>query len=98
MPNAITGFLKSNCSQRRICRNLIANNPIGATASRRWVSSMIGSGIKVLWGDKFVQQLWNSWALAPNSDDYGDFLSYQTLTAKGLFDDGEVFTRFVYSW
>ena len=97
MPNAITGFLKSNGSQRRISRNLVANNPIGATASRRWVSSMIGSGIKVLWGDEFVQQLWNSWALAPNSDDYGDFLSYQTLAAKGLFDDGEVFTRFVYS-
>lgn len=78
-------------------RRLVSTNPIASTASKRWVSSMVGNGIKVLWGNKKVQAAWDIWAKSPNADGYGDLLAFQTLASKLLFEDGEAFIKFAYN-
>ena len=79
-------------------RHLVRNNAVAATAQREYVSSL--GAVAVNWlkadGSKHsgYQDLWDSWASAPNLDGYGDFATAQA-TWNGERFTGEAIVRLV---
>ena len=80
-------------------RDLVRNNPHAAKAVAVLVNNIIGAGImpRAATGDealdKTVNQLWEDWAGACDSDGQLDFYGLQTLACREMVEAGEVLVR-----
>ena len=80
-------------------RDLVRNNPHAAKAVAVLVNNIVGAGImpRAATGDealdKTVNQLWEDWAGACDSDGQLDFYGLQTLACREMVEAGEVLVR-----
>ena len=51
--------------------NAIRNNAYAASAKEKYVSNLVGSGIKPQWGDAATQALWDRWVNECDADGVG---------------------------
>lgn len=81
-------------------RDLVRNNPYGASAAESFVSNLVGAGIKpsFLIGDPKLkdqmQQLFRLWTDEADFDELTDLYGLQALVARAMFEAGECFVRF----
>lgn len=73
--------------------NAIRNNPYAASAKEKYVSNLVGTGIKPQWGDPAVQALWDRWVKECDADGRDDFYGLQALAAGSQFEAGEALGR-----
>ena len=76
--------------------NAIRNNPYAASAKEKYVSNLVGSGIKPQWNDERTQALWDGWVEECDADEVDNFYGLQTLAAGSQFEAGEALARFRY--
>lgn len=80
-------------------RYLCTNNPYAVSAKEKWISAMVGAGIKPsalgLTADQklTIQELWRDWTDEADWDGQMDFYGLQGVIAAELFEAGEVFVR-----
>ena len=80
-------------------RDLVRNNPHAAKAVAVLVNNIVGAGImpRAATGDddldKTINQLWEDWAGACDSDGQLDFYGLQTLACREMVEAGEVLVR-----
>lgn len=74
----------------------IRNNPYAASAREKYVSNLVGTGIKPQWGDPKIQALWDEWVEESDADGIDNFYGQQALAAGAQFEAGEVLGRFRY--
>ncbi len=81
-------------------RNIISNNPLATSAAEKWVSNLIGKGIRPVWNtdqpelNVFLNNLWAESAHEFDADGLLDIYGIQALVAREMFESGEVLTRF----
>ncbi len=84
---------------RRRARDAVRNDPWAKTAVARWVSNVIGTGIRPYpqHPDKgmreLLKQLWADWVQESDADGRMDFYGQQALAARAMFVDGEALAR-----
>ncbi|MPS30641.1 MAG: phage portal protein [Alcaligenaceae bacterium] len=84
---------------RRRGRDATRNDPWAKTASVRWVSNAIGTGIQPYprHPDRAVRRLlkerWGDWVPEADADGRLDFYGQQALAARSIFTDGEALGR-----
>lgn len=76
--------------------NAIRNNAYAASAKEKYVSNLIGKGIKPQWGNKDIQALWDRWASECDADGVDNFYGLQALAAGSQFEAGEALARIRY--
>jgi lambda family phage portal protein len=80
-------------------RYLCTNNPYAVSAKDKWISAMVGAGIKpsalgiTAEKKKALQELWRDWTDEADWDNQMDFYGLQGVIAAELFEAGEVFIR-----
>lgn len=74
----------------------IRNNAYAASAKEKYVSNLVGTGIKPQWGDPKIQALWDEWVNESDTDGIDNFYGQQALAAGAQFEAGEVLGRFRY--
>ncbi|WP_417788215.1 phage portal protein [Stutzerimonas xanthomarina] len=74
----------------------IRNNAYAASAKEKYVSNLVGTGIKPQWGNPVIQALWDEWAEESDADGVDNFYGQQALAAGAQFEAGEVLGRFRY--
>ncbi len=81
-------------------RNIISNHPMANSAVEKWVSNLIGTGIRPTWNtgdaslDAELSDLWESSVHEFDADGRLDIYGLQALAAREVFEAGEVLTRF----
>lgn len=84
---------------RRRARDAVRNDPWAKTASNRWVSNVIGTGIQPYprHPDKamreMLKELWADWVSEADADGRLDFYGMQALAVRSMFNDGETLLR-----
>lgn len=76
--------------------NAIRNNPYAASAKAKYISNLVGTGIKPQWGDETIQALWDRWVDECDADEVDNFYGLQSLAAGSQFEAGEALARFRY--
>src|SRR5690554_6147542 len=61
--------------------NAIRNNPYAASAKAKYISNLVGTGIKPQWGDETIQALWDRWVDECDADEVDNFYGLQSLAA-----------------
>ncbi len=74
----------------------IRNNAYAASAKEKYVSNLVGTGIKPQWGNPIIQALWDQWVEESDADGVDNFYGQQALAAGAQFEAGEVLGRFRY--
>jgi lambda family phage portal protein len=80
-------------------RYLCTNNSYALSAKEKWISAMVGAGIKpsalgLTPEQKLAtQELWRDWTDEADWDNQMDFYGLQGIIAAELFEAGEVFVR-----
>ncbi|UBU49802.1 phage portal protein [Cobetia amphilecti] len=74
----------------------IRNNAYASSAKEKYVSNLVGIGIKPQWGDPEIQALWDRWLRECDADGIDDFYGLQALAAGAQFESGEALARFRY--
>lgn len=75
--------------------HLCRNSPPAVTARNRLVAHWVGTGIKVVWDNKQMQQAWDTFAADPSVDGHGSLVNQEALWASSLFESGEALCRMV---
>lgn len=85
---------------RNRSRDAVRNDWSGESASQKWVTSLIGTGITPRLKritDKArkqeLQDLWTAWTAHADADGVLDFYAMQALVVRAWLDAGEVFVR-----
>jgi len=76
--------------------NAIRNNAYAAAAKEKYISNLVGTGIKPQWGDATIQALWDQWAGECDADGVDNFYGLQSLAAGSQFEAGEALARIRY--
>lgn len=81
-------------------RDAVRNEWSGESASQKWISSLIGTGITQRLkriADKerkqAINDLWQRWVTVADADGVLDFYAMQALVVRAWLDSGEVFVR-----
>lgn len=90
----------ANKRLRDNARDLVRNNPYAARATEVYVTNAIGTGIqpnskaKEALAKK-IMETWNTWVNQCDADGQHNFYAMQALVARGRFESGECFIRFI---
>ena len=76
--------------------NAIRNNAYAASAKEKYVSNLVGSGIKPQWGSAEIQALWDRWVQECDADGIDNFYGMQALAMGSQFEAGEALGRIRY--
>ena len=76
--------------------NAIRNNAYAASAKEKYVSNLVGTGIKPQWGDPAIQALWDRWVEECDADGVDNFYGLQALALGSQFEAGEALGRIRY--
>lgn len=76
--------------------NAIRNNAYAASAKEKYISNLVGTGIKPQWGNPVIQALWDSWVGECDADGVDNFYGLQSLAAGAQFEAGEALGRIRY--
>ena len=86
----------------RRSRDAVRNFPVATTAMQKWVSNIIGSGIRANFTHPdpnirlTIQRAWDKWTKRRNCDfeEHISFYGHQEMAARALFQTGETFVRY----
>jgi lambda family phage portal protein len=91
----------SGTTLRARTRDVLRNNPHANAACESFVANLIGTGIKpssLFTEDadlrEGIMRLWMDWTDECDADGIADFYGMQTITARALFEAGELFVRY----
>ena len=76
--------------------NAIRNNAYASSAKEKYVSNLVGTGIKPQWGDPATQALWDRWIEECDADGVDNFYGLQALALGSQFEAGEALGRIRY--
>lgn len=76
--------------------NAIRNNAYASSAKEKYVSNLVGTGIKPQWGDPSTQALWDRWVEECDADGVDNFYGLQALALGSQFEAGEALGRIRY--
>ncbi|MFF7060780.1 phage portal protein [Achromobacter spanius] len=85
--------------QRRRARDAVRNDPWALTATTRWVTNVIGTGIQPYPKHpdpavrRALKELWADWVQEADADGRLDFYGMQALAVRSIFQDGETLVR-----
>ena len=86
---ALQGFER----MRSRVHDAVRNDWAAGSSTQKWVTNLIGTGIKPRWKNKRHRALWDAFARTADADGVLDVYGLQALVGRGLFDGGEVFMR-----
>ncbi|MGE4534662.1 phage portal protein [Halomonas sp.] len=76
--------------------NAIRNNAYATSAKEKYISNLVGTGIKPQWGDETIQALWDRWAGECDADGVDNFYGLQSMAVGSQFEAGEALARIRY--
>ncbi|SHK53637.1 phage portal protein [Halomonas caseinilytica] len=76
--------------------NAIRNNAYAQSAKEKYVSNLVGTGIRPQWNEPEIQALWDRWASECDADGVDNFYGLQALAAGSQFEAGEALARIRY--
>lgn len=76
--------------------NAIRNNAYASSAKEKYISNLVGTGIKPQWGNPEIQALWDRWVEECDADGVDNFYGLQSLAAGSQFEAGEALGRIRY--
>ncbi len=74
-------------------RDLTRNNPYASQILSKWVSNIVGDGIRPRCDDKKAQAAFDRWSLECDADGQLDFFGLQALAVREMIEGGEVLAR-----
>ena len=71
----------------------VARNDWAGSTTRKWTTTLIGTGIVPRWSDERIEPLWNEWVPQADADSILNVYGMQTLAVRTWLNGGEVFIR-----